>query len=368
MDTINVSAIERELSTLWKQAGEEGDSGVIRACLVNFLVYVPDPGQAGAADEIITKISAEHPARAILIIADRDSQESALSAEVSSRCTLPGGMSKQVCCEQITIRGSGELTGEIPSATVSLLLSDLPVCLWWRAVPQLSDRVFKRLVDAADRVIIDSAEFADQYRDLKELATLLREKPRWTQFSDLNWSRLTTWRALVAGFYDVPEYRSILDQMNRVTIEYVPLAADSEAVPARAMLLAGWIASRLGWSVSPDGATRSDGATVFDMTSGDRKVAVEFRPAGPQETRPGIVSVTIESAADPDASFAVKRSPDGNRILTEVNHGGKKIQRVLGYESWDEIDLIGRELEIMGRDRVYEQAIMSAGELVSLIH
>ena len=106
---INISAIEKELSSLWKQAGEGGEGGgVIRACLLNLMVYVPDSSEAAKVDEIIMEITAEHPARAILMVADRESSESSLSAEVTSRCTLPSGLSKQVCCEQVTIHGSGE--------------------------------------------------------------------------------------------------------------------------------------------------------------------------------------------------------------------------------------------------------------------
>lgn len=365
---INISAIEKELSSLWKQAGEEG-GGVIRACLLNFMVYVPDSNEAGKVDELIMEISAEHPARAILMIADRVASESSLSAEVTSRCTLPSGLSKQVCCEQVTVRGSGEQANEMPSAVVPLLVSDLPTYLWWRAVPQLTDKFFKRLGDVSDRVIIDSADFADQHKELQNLAALLRDNPKWTAFSDLNWARLTVIRALLAGFYDVAEYRSLLNNLDRATIEYAPMAEDGGVIPARALLLGGWMSSRLGWKPRAGGVRRAGAAVAFDLDADDLKISLEFVPTEHKEVEPGhVAGVTLSATGTPPASFSIKRSPDGSRIITEVTLDGKQYQRVLSYERWDEVSLIGRELEILGHDRVFEQAAVSAGEMVGLIN
>ncbi|HET9530090.1 MAG TPA: glucose-6-phosphate dehydrogenase assembly protein OpcA [Blastocatellia bacterium] len=367
---INIPAIEKELSSLWKQAGEEGDDGgVIRACLLNLMVYVPDSEEANKVDEIIMEVSAEHPARAILMIADREASESALSAEVTSRCTLPAGLSKQVCCEQVTIHGSGEQANEIPSAVVPLLLSDLPTYLWWRAVPQLTDKFFKRLGDVSDRVIIDSADFADQYKELQNLAALLRDNPRWTALSDLNWARLTVIRALLAGFYDVAEYRPTLENLSQASIEYAPMDGKGGVIPARALLLAGWLTSRLGWKLGASEVRRAGGSLSFDVNAGSRNVTLEMVPTKQQEVEPGhVAGVTLTTAEPSPASFSLRRSADGSRIVTEVKAGGKQHQRVLGYERSDEVALIGRELEILGHDRVYEQAAVSAGEIVGFIN
>ena len=367
-EMVNVRAIERELTSLWKQAGED-DGGVIRACLLNLIVYVPSAAFSNEVDNIIAEVTAGHPSRAILIIANREAAEPHLSARVTSRCTMPTATSKQVCCEQVTLEAGGQQVNEVPSATIPLLLSDLSIYLWWRAVPRLGDRVFKRLVDTSDRVIIDSAEFASPHEDLLTLATLLRESPRWTAFSDLNWARLTAWRALLAGFYDVPHYRHSLDQLDSVVIEYTPPTADPAAIPPRALILAGWLASRLDWKVNPGGTTRKDASTVFEFEARGRKVTVEFATAQNVAIEAGrIAFVTLASAGSSSATFNVKRSADRRRIETDVILGDeRKIQRVLSYENWSEAELVGRELEILGHDRVYEQAILAAGEMVAAL-
>ena len=361
--TIDVGAIERELTSLWKQAGED-DGGVIRACLLNLLIYSPGSDVSREVDDIIADITAAHPCRAILMIADREASEPFLDAQVTSRCTLPTGESKQVCCEQVTIHAGGEQVNEVPSAVVPLLLSDLSVYLWWRAVPRLGDRVFKRLVDASDRVIIDSAYFASPHEDMLSLATIMRDSPRWAAFRDLNWGRLGAWRGLLAGFYDVPQYGQSLDQLNSVVVEYGPPEADPLAIAPRALLLGGWLASRLGWKIVPGGTTREKGSALFEFKGKGRKTTLEFAPAQSDAIEAGRLGRVTLASAD-SAGFEVKRSDDASRIETEVRLGEeRRLQRVLSYENLGEAALVGIELEILGHDRVYEEAILAAGEMV----
>ena len=367
---INVAAIERELIALWQQASQDEEhGGVTRASMFNLLVYVSSRTEAGKLDEMLTDITAARPCRAILIVADGDTPEEMLTAQVTSRCTLPSASSKQVCCEQVTITAGGAQVDEVPSAIAPLLISDLPVYLWWHAVPRLADKsMFRRLADLSDRVVIDSAHFRDPEADLARMAAVLTETPRWTALSDLNWARLTAWRALLAGFYDIADYRPLLNRLKRVTIKYAPEATDSVVIPARALLLGGWLASRLGWSVQPGTANRTTASASLDFSADGRSLGLEFAHTG-REIEPGhLALVSLASEADQSVSFTVRRSADGQRIETSVTRGEEKgIQRVLSYEGLSETELIGKELEILGHDRVYEQAVLAAGEMIKVI-
>ena len=363
---IDVGAIERELIALWQQASEDEDQGVIRSSILNLLVYVPHTSEAAEADELLTDITASHPSRAILMIVDRKTAEARLEAQVTSRCTLPTGTSKQVCCEQVTITASGDAVAEVPSAVTPLLLADLPVYLWWRAVPSIKDKtLFRKLADISDRVIIDSSLFNDPHGDLVSMANVLHETPRWTAISDLNWARLTAWRALLAGFYDVADYHPLLNQLKQVTIRYGPSKTDPDAIPTRALLLGGWLVSRLGWRLQPGSGKRTTGSTTFDFSVDGRGFGVEFAHTR-REVEPGhLAMVTLESEADQPVSFTVRRSEDGQRIETSVTRGETKgVQRVLSYEGLSESELVGKELEILGHDRVYEHSVLAAGELI----
>jgi glucose-6-phosphate dehydrogenase assembly protein OpcA len=366
---IDVGAIERELTSLWQQASEEEGHGVIRSSILNLLVYAPKNADAALVNDMLAGITAAHPCRAVLMIADPSEAGPKLEAQVTSRCTLPTATSKQVCCEQVTIIAAGWAVNDVPSAVAPLLLSDLPVYLWWRAVPSIQDKaLFQKLADISDRVIIDSAFFNDPQGDLAKMATVLNDTPRWTAISDLNWARLTAWRALLAGFYDVVEYRQQLDGLDRVVIEYAPANSDPSAIPARALLLGAWLASRLGWQVKADSGKRTDGTTTFEFSADRNSITAEFTRTS-REIEPGhIALVTLGCAGDKSGSFTVKRSQDGQRIETSVMRGeDMRVQRVLSYEGLSEGELIGREIEILGHDRVYEQAVLAAGELIAAL-
>lgn len=367
---INVDAIEKELTSLWQQSSQdEENGGVTRASMLNLLVYVPSRTQANQLDDMLTEITAARPCRAILIVADHDTTEATLTAEVTSRCTLPSASSKQVCCEQVTITAGGARIDEVPSAVAPLLLSDLPVYLWWHAEPRLSDKaMFSHLVDLSDRMVIDSTRFREPEADVADMAAVLAETPRWTAISDLNWARLTAWRALLAGFYDIADYRPLLNQLKRVTIRYAPSETDPAVIPARALLLGGWLASRLHWSVQPGTAKRSTSSTTLDFAVDGNPLSLEFAHTR-RKIEPGhLTLVTLESGADHPVAFMVRRSADGQRIETSVTRAEvKSSQRVLSYEGLSETELIGKELEILGHDRIYEQAVLAAGEIIKAI-
>jgi glucose-6-phosphate dehydrogenase assembly protein OpcA len=362
---IDVAGLERQLISLWKQASEdEGVGGVIRASMLNLIIYVPSAVKSSELSDAIIEITAAHPCRAILILSDRGAGEDSISAQVTSHCTIPNSSQKQVCCEEVAITAAGAMVDEAPSVVAPLLLSDLPVYLWWRAVPQLNDRVFKWLVDISDRVIIDSASFADPRGDLINLAAFLKDKPRWTAFTDLNWARLTAWRALIAGFYDVSAYRPLMEQISKVVIEYSPCSEDTESIAPRALLLGGWLASRLGWKIDPRARATAEGSTTYELQAGGRAVTIEFAETRRPQIEPGhLAFVALTSAASPSSTFNVRRSGDGTRIETKVNVE-TRIQRVLSYESCGESALISRELEFSGHDRVFEQAAMAAREFL----
>jgi len=51
-----------------------------------------------------------------------------------------------------------------------------------------------------------------------------------------------------------------------------------------------------------------------------------------------------------------------------VTRGEEKgVQRVLSYEGLNESELVGKELEILGHDRVYEHSVLAAGEFIKSI-
>ena len=81
----------------------------------------------------------------------------------------------------------------------------------------------------ADRVVIDSAKFDHPPTTCGGSRQLIGDRSSPMRVSDLNWGRLTAWRTLLASFWDVPDYRPLLDRAIASTIAYRPLPAASAA-------------------------------------------------------------------------------------------------------------------------------------------
>ena len=63
--------------------------------------------------------------------------------------------------------------------------------------------------------------------------------------ADLEWTRLTRWRQMLAREFDNPAYLSRLGELESATIDY-----DGAFIPMRALYMAGWLRSVLGPRVS----------------------------------------------------------------------------------------------------------------------
>lgn len=371
--TLDVQAVERELSQLWKQnasaeeAGEEG--AMMRARVLNLMVYVSTEEAQRETTEMLMEVAASHPCRALVMVALREAADRDIEIFVSAYCQSPAGTrASHLCCEQVTLIARGRFAVELPSATTPLLVPDLPVFLHWRDSLPAGDAVFTSLVRASDRVIIDSADFRSPHDDLIALAALLqRVRAAHAALSDLNWTRLTSWRSLLAGFYDVQEYRAALDRLNGVYIEYVAAEGAPEAIAPQALILAGWLASRLDWRVSSKLATQADKearVALFDKQG--RRLAVEFRQVERPEMRPGrLARIELRAEGEPATNFVVSRSEDGRRLETHLSSGtGVRAARVIVCRNRSIATLLSRELAILSPDRIYEQAIALAAQMI----
>src|SRR5581483_1116387 len=153
----------------------------------------------------------------------------------------------------------------------------------------------------------------------------------------------------------------------RVKIEYAPPEADPATISTRALLLGGWIASRLGWQLNPAATVREERLSRFEFNAYGRTSQLEFRHTE-RAIQPGhLARVVINNAGDCDTAcaFTVRRSADGTRIETAVTlDEEQRPRRVLSYEGLSESALLARELEILGNDRVYEETIKTVGAMI----
>ncbi|HWT01676.1 MAG TPA: glucose-6-phosphate dehydrogenase assembly protein OpcA [Pyrinomonadaceae bacterium] len=367
---IDVGKIERELASMWKPAsGGEGvnaESGVTRACALNLVVYATAADDREKIDDMLQVVSEQHPGRMLVLMADREAAEPALGASVSTRCRRLGGSGRQVCGEQVTIEAAGAACETVASAIAPLLVPDVPVFLWWKDIPHYEDILFGRLTLMSDRVVIDSSCFDRPHEDLLRLAEVIKSHPQFMAASDLNWGRLTAWRTLLASFWDVSDYRPHLDRVERVRIEYDPPDVAPEEIAPKALLALGWLATRLGWSVEEVGA-RQDNSTHLLLRAGGREVRAEMVATERIEACDGmLVSLALSTES---AEFRVNLTDDRKKLETEATTDGvRTVGRVLSYEQKTEGQRLSRELSLLKRDVIYEEALLYAAQLIQMMN
>lgn len=367
---INIGDIEAELKSMWHQEGESAGQeagAVVRARVANLIVYLAPGESPQCVDEAIDQITLTHPSRALVVASDPSAAASHLDAWVAARCQMPSASGKQVCCEQVSIQASGAFTQQIPSVIAQLLAPDLPVFLWCRGTPHLSDPLITKLMDFADRVVIDSAQFQQPEGDLISLSTLFPVSADWTAITDLNWASLTPRRTLTATFCDVAGYRPYLGRVDRVMVEYVPALAAPDTIAPRAFLFAGWLAHCFGWK-HERGATRLDGGGhLFNFEDGNRTVSVVFTPVSRSESLQGtLVSTHMEATTSPSASFIVERSADGTKLQSKsILDGQEMAGRLLGFVELSEPAMLAHELQILGHDHLYEEVVRIAADMAA---
>ena len=282
--------ISAELVRVRRRAGYPAQGMVLT------LIIVCDESEFASALEASVAAGREHPSR-ILLVVTAAGRNASLDAEVHLGEGTPG--------EVVVIRMRGAVAAHPASVIRPLLLPDSPVVIWWpgkapnnRAGDELAQLAMRRMTDAA--------------ASPRPLAALKARARDYTPGdSDLSWTRLTPWRALLAAALD--QYPA---KIKSVVIE-------SERGNPSADLLAAWLHSRLKVEVT-------------------RKVS----------DGPGLTAVRMGTAA---GDIAITR-PDG--LLASYAVPGQP-ERLVALKRRDFTELISEELRRMDPDQIYERAVKS---------
>jgi glucose-6-phosphate dehydrogenase assembly protein OpcA len=320
-------------------------------------------------DDMMRDLTAIHPSRVLMMRGDLGAADRDIEMFVTSFCqTDKRSGAKRLCGEEVILKAGGTYVSELPSVAIPLLVSDLSIFLWWRGALRLSDTVLAKLLQASDRLVVDSSEFIDPQRELLEINNLFKKKGYGhVGISDINWARLTSWRALLADFYDVAAYQPWLEQIDQVRVDYVP-SEQGSAVAPQALLIAGWLASRLGWSLldkQPAQANHEKLSFSFQDQE-NRLIRVELHRVDRGERKPGkLVQVELRCDLEQPVSFSVARSPDNRHLLAEAKLG-PEVQRgrVLPVRNRSAAQLLGREMEILCNDQIYQEAVAMAARMI----
>lgn len=288
LENTNSAKISSALLSARRSAGSPAMGMVLT------LIIVCDEDGYEEALQASTAAGREHPSR-ILLVVTASGRQASLDAEVRIGEGNPG--------EVVIIRMRGAVARHPASVIRPLLLPDSPVVIWWPGKCP-SDPATDALAQLARRRITDAMGTPRPRVTLE--ATAHNYAPG---DNDLTWTRLTSWRALLAAALD--QYPA---KVSKVEIE-------AERNNASADLLAAWLENRLKVPVTQ---TVSDG--------------------------PGITAARMTTAA---GDIAITR-PDG--LLASYSVPGQP-NRLVALKRRDVAELITEELRRMDPDDVFEEVL-----------
>ena len=268
------------------------------------------------------------------------------TAEISSDAT-PGVGELALLRETVTLEVGEQHLPRLEPIVDPLVVTDLPTVLW---APQHDRDAVPALLPLAQVVLLDTTDEVDVGDGLKRACELLRS----AYVVDLAWLRSTPWRERVATTFDPPDLRPDLYAVCGLTVRHHPESASA------ALLLVGWLGSRLGWKLTR--LEQANGEFAGAVTAGRQEVQVALEPAPEQEVR-GLAGVTLETATG--RRLSLDRGPGGLQAHYRNARGDERRWTVLGA-SRGEGGIIGEGIrQALLRDPTYGPAVSAAGELVS---
>ena len=299
LDDTTAAAVNTAISA---ERFRQGSSAVGR---VLTLVIIADEGSQADAVRAAAEAAREHPCRILTAIPRPGRGPARLDAEV----TVGGADGLGELAE---LRLRGPLSHHIASVVLPLLVPDAPVVVWWPGTaPDVpGDDPVGRL---AQRRITDASA------STRPLAAILARRTGYRAGdTDLAWTRITPWRALIASSLDLP---------------YDPITSASvfaqKSNPSGA-LLAAWLQHAL-------------------------KVPVAVR----MSRGPGITGVSLHTKA---GDIGITR-PDGR--VARVSRPGMPDREAALHRRTTE-GLIAEELRRLDPDDIYGETLDALGQLDAL--
>lgn len=295
------SAVNKKLVELRESGGVLAQGRVL-----TLVIMTDDSSAIESSIEAANAASREHPCRVIVLAKGQRKASARLDAQI--RVGGDAGAS-----DVIVLRSYGALVEPQAGAgmVMPLLLPDAPVVAWWpgEAPASPSDDPVGLL---AQRRITDALASKNPIKAFEQ-----RRANHVAGDTDLSWTRLTAWRALLATALDAPPHESVTGAV--VAGEVISPSTD---------LLAGWLAARLG-------------------------VKVKRSPAKSGE---GMVSVKLERRSGPVELIR----PDGK--VGRLRQPGQP-DRLVALARRAVRDCIAEELRRLDPDEIYAEALAAVGQV-----
>ncbi len=336
-------AIESALRDLLRER-HAANEAFAPARVLNLIVVV-DRSWKGEVSNRLERVGRYHASRTVLCAVEEGRTTLDAVATMGYDDEAAGDVS--VMREQVEIDMGPEHLSALDTIVDPVIVSELQTMLW---CPHGHREAVEALRGMIDVMLLDSDNDDDASSGLHDAGELLRS----AYVVDLAWLRTTPWRERLAASFDPPDRLSMLCELESVTIRH------RQESKASALLLAGWLCSRLGWT--PDALTSHNGAGLRGTVRGsedDVEVALESR----DQDAPGLAGVTVTASGG--FSLSLDRGPGGLRARECSTDGEQRSWQILGA-SRGEGGILGEGVrQALLRDPTYGPALDAAEELCS---
>ncbi|MDZ4290264.1 MAG: glucose-6-phosphate dehydrogenase assembly protein OpcA [Prosthecobacter sp.] len=332
--------IDRALKELW-----EADDAKTRASLINFAIYSEDISSIESNNELLDHITADHACRALLIISLPDVKPQRARAWINALCRPYQGK-QVVCSEQISFILEGGDEMQMQNVVFAHLDSDLPLVVWWQG--DLTKNFHERFYSRIDTLIIDSSTWSDPVSEFDQLCAARGEdEPFEFDVRDLSWTRSHFMRTALANTFQDAKAREHLIHVEQIEITH------AKGHRCAAILLAGWIANRLGGTLD-----EKQTGLQFARPNGGRIHARLIEKDG---------GCALQALALTGANLEVRITRDGNStfVHTCASCEGHSHEEVLPADMVNEADLISEQLSRAGGNTHYSSVLPLVAKMLA---
>jgi glucose-6-phosphate dehydrogenase assembly protein OpcA len=336
-------AVQAALRRMLKERHAE-DEGYVPARALN-LVCIVDKEWSGEIANRLRQVGRYHASRTVVCaVSPRRTTLDAVATIASDVHPRPGAFA--LLRETVIVDVGERHLSHLDSIVDPLVVPDLPTVVW---SPHGHDQAVQSLLGLCQVVLLDSVDEPEPREALRRARGLLER----VYVVDLAWLRTTPWRERVAATFDPLQLRPDLRVMSAVTVRHHPESAIA------AMLLVGWLASRLDWQVSS--LLPRDGRLVGSAHTRRQDVRIALDPVPTQQVR-GLAGVTLETASG--RHLSLDRGPGGLQAHYRNAKGDERRWTVLGA-SRGEAGILGEGIrQALLRDTTYAPALNAACRLV----
>jgi glucose-6-phosphate dehydrogenase assembly protein OpcA len=337
-------AIEAALRKLLVERHAESAS-YVPARVLNMIAFV-DRAWSGEIANRLRGVGRYHASR--LVVLSYEPRRERLDARVMINSeTEPVTGELALLRETVVVELGDRHLDDLLTIADPLVVTDMPTLLW---APHGHHDIADGLLPLAQSVLVDSVDEPDAAVALGRACALADR----AYVVDLAWLRSTPWRERVAAVFDPPWLRGELRTIAAVTVRH-----HSESTVA-AMLLAGWLSSRLGWEPSP---LLHDGRALVGKAHASRQDVTLRLESAPELQVRGLEDVTVETASG--RSVRLRRGPGGLRAHTRDPRGHER-EWVVPGASRGETGVLGEGIrQALLRDPTYIPAVRCAGAMAA---